>query len=94
MHTAPHEGQMAVAESSSRGGERVRTELDVSLSIRTILMVAGVVAMVWALASIASVLDGSRTRPFYGTRNSSEPSQGASTRRQSSAATTRVSRQV
>jgi predicted PurR-regulated permease PerM len=56
MHTAPNEGQMAAAESSSRGGERVRSALDVSLSIRTILLVAGVVAIGWALASIASVL--------------------------------------
>ena len=56
MHSAPYEGQMAAAESSSRGGERVRTELDVSLSIRTVLLVAGVVAIAWALASIASVL--------------------------------------
>ena len=31
MHTAPHEEQMTVAESSSRGGERARTELDVSV---------------------------------------------------------------
>jgi predicted PurR-regulated permease PerM len=56
MHSAPNEGQVAAAESSSRGGERVRTALDVSLSIRTILLVAGVVAIGWALASIASVL--------------------------------------
>ena len=57
MYTAPYEEPMAAAESSSPGGERVvRTELDVSLSIRTILLVAGVVAVGWALASIASVL--------------------------------------
>jgi predicted PurR-regulated permease PerM len=36
--------------------EKRRTELEVSLSIRTILLVAVVVAVAWALASIASVL--------------------------------------
>jgi predicted PurR-regulated permease PerM len=56
MHTAPHEEQRATAASSSRVGERDRTELEVSVSIRTILLVAGVVAIAWALASIASVL--------------------------------------
>ncbi len=47
---------MTAAESSSRAGETGRPEVDVSLSIRTILLVAGVVAIAWALASIASVL--------------------------------------
>ena len=56
MHTAPYGEQVTGAESSSRAGERGRTEIDVSLSIRTILLVAGVVAVAWALASIASVL--------------------------------------
>ena len=56
MHTAPYEEQMAVAKSGSRGGEEARTELEVSVSIRTILLIAGVVAVAWALASIASVL--------------------------------------
>jgi predicted PurR-regulated permease PerM len=56
MRTAPHGQQMIAAESGSRGGERARTGLEVSVSIRTILLVAGVVAIAWALASIASVL--------------------------------------
>jgi predicted PurR-regulated permease PerM len=56
MHTAPYEEQMTAADSSSRAGEARRTELEVSLSIRTILLVAGVVAIAWAMASIASVL--------------------------------------
>ncbi|MET0938902.1 MAG: AI-2E family transporter [Gaiellaceae bacterium] len=56
MHTAPHDEQMAVAEPGLRGGQRARTELEVSVSIRTILLVAGVVAVAWALASIANVL--------------------------------------
>jgi predicted PurR-regulated permease PerM len=56
MHTDPPEEQVTVAESSSRASERGRTEIDVSLSVRTILLVAGVVAIAWALASIAGVL--------------------------------------
>ena len=56
MHTASHEEQMTAAESSSRARETGRPELDVSISIRTILLVAGVVAIAWALASIANVL--------------------------------------
>jgi predicted PurR-regulated permease PerM len=56
MHTVPPEEQVTVAESSSRASERGRTEIDVSLSVRTILLVAGVVAIAWALASIAGVL--------------------------------------
>jgi predicted PurR-regulated permease PerM len=55
MQTAPNEAQIAAA-SSSQAKETRRTELEVSLSIRTILLVAGVVALAWALASIASVL--------------------------------------
>jgi predicted PurR-regulated permease PerM len=55
MQTAPYEAQIAATEPSSREEPR-RTELEVSLSIRTILLVAGVVAAAWALASIASVL--------------------------------------
>ena len=47
---------MTAGQASSRGGEVRRTALEVSLSIRTILLVAGVVAIAWALASIASVL--------------------------------------
>jgi predicted PurR-regulated permease PerM len=55
MQTAPDEAH-AVTESSSAADETRRTELEVSLSIRTVLLVAGVVAVAWALASIASVL--------------------------------------
>jgi predicted PurR-regulated permease PerM len=47
---------MAPAASSSRIGVRGRTELEISVSIRTILLVAGVIAIAWALSSIASVL--------------------------------------
>jgi predicted PurR-regulated permease PerM len=56
MCTAPHEEQMATAVSSARVGGRDRTELEISVSLRTILLVAGVVAIGWALTSIASVL--------------------------------------
>jgi predicted PurR-regulated permease PerM len=56
MHTTSYEEQMTAGEASSRGGEAYRTQLEVSVSIRTILLIAGVVAIAWALASIASVL--------------------------------------
>jgi predicted PurR-regulated permease PerM len=56
MHTAPHEDEMTAGEASSQAGEARRSELEVSLSVRTILLVAAVVAIAWALASIASVL--------------------------------------
>jgi predicted PurR-regulated permease PerM len=56
MHTAPHEQQTATAASSSPARERGRTELEISVSMRTILLVAGVVAIGWALTSVASVL--------------------------------------
>ena len=56
MPTAPYDEQMTVAQSGLRGGENARTELEVSVSIRTILLVAGVVAVAWALTSITSVL--------------------------------------
>jgi predicted PurR-regulated permease PerM len=56
MQTAPDEVHIATAESSSPVTGTRRTELQVSLSIRTILLVAGVVAVAWALTSIASVL--------------------------------------
>jgi predicted PurR-regulated permease PerM len=46
----------AAGQPSPRAAEARRTVLEVSLSIRTILLVAGVVAVAWALASIASVL--------------------------------------
>ena len=51
-----YEEQMTVAEPASGTRDTGRREVDVSISIRTILLVAGVVAVAWALASIASVL--------------------------------------
>jgi len=56
MDTASFEQQMTAGEASLRAGDARRTKLEVSVSIRTILLVAGVVAVAWALASIASVL--------------------------------------
>jgi predicted PurR-regulated permease PerM len=56
MQTASYEEQMTADEASSRPGQARRTQLEVSVSIRTILLVAGVVAVAWALASIANVL--------------------------------------
>jgi predicted PurR-regulated permease PerM len=56
MHTAPYEAQVTAGDGSSRAGRARRTELEVSVSVRTILAIAGVVAIAWALASIASVL--------------------------------------
>ena len=47
---------MAAVESSSGTGDTGRRAVDVSISIRTILLVAGAVAIAWALASIANVL--------------------------------------
>jgi predicted PurR-regulated permease PerM len=45
-----------VADSSSGDREIRRSEINVSISIRTILLVAGAVATAWAVASIANVL--------------------------------------
>lgn len=56
METLSNQEQMTAARPSSRAGEARRTVLEVSLSIRSILLAAGVVATAWALASIASVL--------------------------------------
>jgi predicted PurR-regulated permease PerM len=47
---------MAAAESSSEARDTGRRRVDVSISIRTILLVAGAVAIAWALGSIANVL--------------------------------------
>jgi predicted PurR-regulated permease PerM len=47
---------MPTAASSARAGRRDRTELEISVSMRTVLLVAGVVAVAWALTSITSVL--------------------------------------
>ena len=55
MQIAPEDAQIATP-NSSRTRQTPRTELEVSLSVKTILLVAGVVAVAWALTSIASVL--------------------------------------
>jgi predicted PurR-regulated permease PerM len=47
---------MSVAESARSAADDGRRELNVSLSLRTILLVAGLAAVAWALASIANVL--------------------------------------
>ena len=47
---------MAAAEPSPVARDTGRRGVDVSISIRTILLVAGAVAIAWALASIANVL--------------------------------------
>jgi hypothetical protein len=47
---------MTVAESARSAADAGRRELNVSLSLRTILLVAGLAAVAWALASIANVL--------------------------------------
>ena len=56
MQTASYDEQMTAGEGSSQAGQARRSQLEVSVSIRTILLVAAVVAVAWALASIASVL--------------------------------------
>jgi predicted PurR-regulated permease PerM len=47
---------MTVADSARSAAEDGRRELSVSLSLRTMLLVAGLAAVAWALASIANVL--------------------------------------
>jgi predicted PurR-regulated permease PerM len=48
---------MTAAESSSeRSGNAGRPDVEISISLRTILAVAGAVALAWAVASISSVL--------------------------------------
>ncbi len=56
MYDQRHEERVVVADSRSGDREIARSEINVSISIRTILLVAGVVAIAWALASIANVL--------------------------------------
>ena len=51
-----YEQQMSAAEPSSGAGATGRRKLEVSISVQTILLVAGVVALAGALASIAKVL--------------------------------------
>ncbi len=55
MHTESFEEPMNASEAA-RAGEPRRTQLEVSVSIKTILLIVGVVAIAWALSSIASVL--------------------------------------
>jgi predicted PurR-regulated permease PerM len=52
------EGQMSAAGSSSSraGGGTGRRNIEISISIRTIVLIAGAVAIAWAVASIANVL--------------------------------------
>jgi predicted PurR-regulated permease PerM len=47
---------MARAGSASGAGEANRPEIAISITIRTILLVAGIAGVAWALASIANVL--------------------------------------
>ncbi len=47
---------MSAAEPASGASDTGRRRLEVSISVQTILLVAGVVALAWALASIAKVL--------------------------------------
>ncbi len=47
---------MTTTEPSSAATDTGRREIDVSISIRTLLLVAGAVAIAWALASIGSIL--------------------------------------
>jgi predicted PurR-regulated permease PerM len=56
MHTASYDEETTAGEASPQPGQASRTQLEVSVSIRTILLIAGVVAIAWALASIANVL--------------------------------------
>ena len=51
-----YEEHMSAAEPSSGAGATGRRRLEVSISVQTILLVAGVVALAGALASIAKVL--------------------------------------
>jgi predicted PurR-regulated permease PerM len=48
--------ERGVAAGSSEDRDNTRSEINVSISVRTILLVAGAVAIAWALASIANVL--------------------------------------
>ena len=56
MYGPRHEERVVAADSCSGDREIARSETTVSISIRTILLVAGVVAVAWAFASIANVL--------------------------------------
>ena len=51
-----YEEHMSAAEPTSGASDTGRRKLEVSISVQTILLVAGVVALAWAVASIAKVL--------------------------------------
>jgi predicted PurR-regulated permease PerM len=52
----PYEELMAAKEHPSGASDAGRRKLEISISVQTILLVAGVVILAWALASIAKVL--------------------------------------
>jgi predicted PurR-regulated permease PerM len=56
IHSVRYEDPVAAAGSSSADESTRRTKVDVSISVRTILLVAGSVAIAWALTSISKVL--------------------------------------
>jgi predicted PurR-regulated permease PerM len=56
VYSPGHEERVAAADSGSVDRQIVRSEITVSISIRSILLVAAVVVVAWALASIANVL--------------------------------------
>jgi len=56
VHTTSPDAQLTAGRPASRAEEARRTSLEISVSVRTILLVAGVAATAWALSSIASVL--------------------------------------
>jgi predicted PurR-regulated permease PerM len=51
-----YEDRMAAAEHSSGTSDTGRRKVEISISVQTILLVAGVFVLAWALASIAKVL--------------------------------------
>jgi predicted PurR-regulated permease PerM len=51
-----HEEPMSTADLSSRASDTGRREVEISISVRTILLVAGAIGIAWALTSIANVL--------------------------------------
>lgn len=56
MYGPRREERVVAPDSCSGDKEIARSEINISISIRTILLIAGVVAIGWALASIANVL--------------------------------------
>jgi predicted PurR-regulated permease PerM len=55
VHTVPDE-QLTTVGPAAPAPEAGRTSFEISISVRTILLTAGVAAIAWALSSIASVL--------------------------------------